>query len=806
MKISLNWLGRYVDLSGLAPERIALDLTMGTAETEGLQRFGAGIEGVVIGHVVSCAKHPEADKLSLTRIDFGAGEAVQVVCGAPNVRAGQKVAFAPIGTQLPGGLEIKKAKIRGAESLGMICSERELGLSDENAGILVLEDELRVGAPLLAAVPEAGDWVIEIDNKSVTHRPDLWGHYGFARELAAIYGRELRPYPAPEPLCGDAPAPRVRIQDHAGCSRYVALRISGLRVERSPRWLPYLLAAVGQRSISNLVDLSNFVMLDLGQPNHTFDAAKLSPDGIEVRRAQDGESLVTLDGVERRLVREDLLICDGPTPVAIAGVMGGGATEVSEGTSEILLESACFDPVSVRRSAQRLALRTEASARFEKSLDPTQALDAAYRFAALAQELCPGAHVRAAIADVGEWKRPGKTVQLSGEFVRTRLGAPIEDERIVGILDRLGFQVREERAGFAVDVPTWRATKDIAIAEDLVEEVGRMVGYDNIAAVPHAMPLVPPHRDEERLLRRRAEDVMAALGYSQALNYSFVTDEILAALGEDPARYVEVLNPIAVNASRIRREGVPSLLSNLVDNLRHASRVALFEVGKGYLLEELGARSEPRERHWIAALLANARGAEPAQRQLVPGAFYALKGALEELGLRLDAPQLEMAPLAGPAPAWAHPARCARVRRGSQDLGVLAEAHPRVLRALGADAEVALFELDLRALLGACERARTYVPLPRFPATRLDVAVAAPRALRSDALEAAIRSAAPEQVGTIEVFDVYEGASVGAGRRSLAYHVELLSPERTLGEKDVARFLERLAEVLSARGAELRRE
>ncbi|MBK9383839.1 MAG: phenylalanine--tRNA ligase subunit beta [Planctomycetes bacterium] len=806
MKISLNWLGRYVDLSGLEPRRIALDLTMGTAETEGLHRFGAGIEGVVIGHVVSCAKHPEADKLSLTKVDFGAGEAVPVVCGAPNVRAGQKVAFAPIGTKLPGDLEIKKAKIRGAESFGMICSEKELGLSDENAGILVLEDGLRAGAKLLDAVPEASDWVIEIDNKSVTHRPDLWGHYGFARELAAIYGRELRPYPAPEPVCGSRPAHRVRIDDDRGCSRYVALCLDGVFVERSPRWLRYLLAAVGQRSISNLVDLSNFVMLDLGQPNHSFDAAKLSAAGIVVRRAKDGETMATLDGALRQLTRDDLLICDGEAPVAIAGVMGGGATEVGPETTRVLLESACFDPVSVRRTAQRLALRTDASARFEKSLDPTQALDAAYRFAALARELCPQAQVSAAIADVGAWKRPGTSVGLSGDLVRKRLGSPIADERIVGILESLGFQVREEPTQLVVDVPTWRATKDVSIAEDLVEEVGRMVGYDNISPVPHAMPLVPPHRDEERLLRRRAEDVMAALGFSQALNYSFVTDEILAMLGEDPARYVEVLNPIAVNASRLRREGPPSLLANLLDNLRREPRVALFEVGKGYQLEHLNERAEPRERHWLAAVLATARGEDGAPRQLVPGPFYALKGVLDELCLRLDAPGLEFEKLASGAPAWAHPARCARILRRGRELGLIAEAHPGVLQALGIEAGTAIFDLDLRALLGARDAVRSYVALPRFPSTRLDVAVAAPRSMSAAALAALIREVDPAQVGAIEPFDVYEGASVGEGRRSLAFHVELLSLERTLGEKDVARFLERLARALDARGAELRRD
>src|SRR5688572_19055748 len=391
MKISYRWLRRHVDLSGLSPREVANDLTIHTAEVEGLAPFAPWLGEVVVGKVVERAKHPDADKLSLCRVDVGPrgeGQLLQIVCGAANVAQGQRVAVALPGVTLPGDLKIKKTKIRGVESQGMICSERELQLSDEHEGIWVLPGTPEPGTKVSAALG-LDDWVIEIDNKSLTHRPDLWGHRGVALEVAAIHGRKRKPLDLAFPKTAPGTPYPVRVES-AACARYIGLPISGVKNGRSPEWLRALLLAVGQRSLDLLVDLSNFVMLDLGQPNHLFDLARLSADGIRVRDAGPGERMRTLDGVERVLTGDDMLICSGDDVVALAGVMGGGGSKVTPETSELLLEAACFLPAPVRRTAARLGLRTDASARFEKNLDPTLPAKAAAHLVHLLREMQPG--------------------------------------------------------------------------------------------------------------------------------------------------------------------------------------------------------------------------------------------------------------------------------------------------------------------------------------------------------------------------------------------------------------------------------
>lgn len=808
MKISLNWLNRHVDLGGLEPDRIALDLTLSTAETEGVERFGAVLDELVVGEVVECAPHPDADKLSITRVADGSGETLPVICGAPNVAQGQKIALARIGTVLPGEMKIEKAKIRGVQSCGMICSERELELSDEHTGIMVLDPAATVGARVSEALPAATDWVIEVDNKSITHRPDLWGHFGFARELAAIYDRELAPYPAPEPLFGDAAAVPVEILDEVACPRYVAYLIEGVSIGPSPSWMRYLLQAVGQRPISNIVDLSNFVMFDLGQPNHTFDADRLRGGRITVRRARAGEVLTTLDEIERKLCPDDLLICDGDEAVAVAGVMGGATSEVGEPTTRLVLESANFEPTGVRRTAQRLGLRTEASARFEKSLDPCWALHAADRFAALIQEICPGARVAAPASDAGSWKRPGSTIRLRHEMLERRLGTAVERDRVQTILHGLGFATRAQGAELDVDVPTWRATKDVTLEADLVEEIGRMIRYDNIPEQAPSMPVLPPHRDEARELKRVLGDAMAGpLGFFEALNYSFLADEMIGVLGEDPGSYLEVLNPIAAGLVRMRREAIPSLLGSLVDNLRREERVALFEFAKGYLPEHLDERAQPTERHWLGAVLAHRPGSAPPAAPWADGAYRRITGVLEELLLRAGVEEFTLeASAPSDAPAWAHPGCCARILSAGTELGRVAEIHPRVLQALEIEAEVGGFQVDLAEILAVRTRLRQFRALPRFPGRHLDVSIAvAPEVLAAD-LAGAIRAVDPERVARVELFDVYSGESLGGGRKSMAFKLVLQSDQRTLSDKDLARFLDKLDRTLQRAGHELRRE
>lgn len=812
MKVSWRWLGRHVDLAGLTPQQVVEDLTLSVCEVEGLEPFAPALAEVTVGHVVQREQHPDADKLSLCRVDVGAGEPLQIVCGAPNVRQGLKVAVAQVGATLPGDFKIKKSKIRGVESHGMICSERELGLGEEHDGIWELPADAQVGARVSDAV-DVGDWVIEIDNKSLTHRPDLWGHRGMAAEVAALYGRSLEPLDTALPATGAATPWPVRIESPA-CSRYVALALDGARATKSPEWLRHLLLAVGQRPIDCLVDLSNFVMLDLAQPNHLFDRARLSPEGIVVRAARAGETLTTLDGVERKLLESDLLICSGPEPVALAGVMGGEGSKVEGATDALLLEVAAFAPAGVRRTSARLGLRTDASARFEKSLDPHLPLEAAGHFVRLLQELQPEVRLPAPATDVGDWSDPSHTLALSSARTRALLGAEVSDERIADILTRLGFGVTPAAGGFAVRVPAARATKDVTVEQDLIEEVGRHFRYGNVPERALVAEIAPPARDagwQRRMLARALEDRLAGgARFHQVLSYSFQSDALLAGLGLGDLPHVEVHNPVAEGLSRVRRSVLPSLLGRLAANRRLRDDVRLFEVGKGYLPEQAGERGEPREVHELALAWC---GAPRAPQRFDDTREARLKGVLEDLLRALQLPQPTWrAATAEERPAWAHPGRSAVavLAPDAPPAALLAPLDPALARALELEGELesetacALVSLDV--LLATPRAPQAYRPAPAFPGAKVDVALALPAEVTADQVREVLLRAGKGQAGGLELFDVYQGERLGAGRRSLAWHVTLQAPDRSPTEKDVAKFLDRLAREAEGLGGELRRE
>lgn len=807
MLISYRWLERHVDLSGLSADEVAEALTLHTAEVEGVEPFLPHLSDVTVGHVVEREKHPDADKLSVCRVDVGDGEPLQIVCGAPNVRQGLKVAVATVGTVLPGDFKIKKSKIRGAASVGMICSERELGLGDEHSGIWELADDCEVGAPVARAVG-AEDWLIEIDNKSLTHRPDLWGHRGIAREVSATHGRELRPLDVSLPPTGAGEVFGVRIE-HEHCSRYIALPIDGVEAQRSPDWMRRLLLAVGQRPIDLLVDVSNFVMLDLGQPNHLFDRTRLR-EGIVVRKARADESMTTLDGVERKLTTDDLLICDGEEPVALAGVMGGEGTMVEAGTNQLLLEVAAFDPVCVRRTSARLGLRTDASARFEKHLDPTLPAQAAGHLVRLLAELQPGLTLPAPPTDVGDWSDPAHTLRLRPERVRSVLGAPVDDAAIGRMLESVGFGVRPADGELDVDVPSARATKDVTIEEDLIEEVGRLYLYGNIEERPIEGALLPAPRDERRELVERVQDRLAAdARFHEAQTYSFLDEALVRAVGAEAEPYVELLNPVADGLGRIRRSVVPSLIGTLPTNLRHRDTVRLFEVGKGYRIEEADDRGQPREVHEVGLVLASPRAADA---RFDAGSLAALRAVVEDLVrvTRRVGLQWRAMPDAS-RPSWAHPGRAVvGVTSGPDGSEVevcgLADLEPGIALELELEGDVACGYVSLDALLAVPGGAPTYRPIPRYPGVKIDVALASPAELPAGEVETAIRQAGRGLVAELELFDLYEGESVGAGKKSLAWHVLLQAPDRTLSDKDVAKFLDRLERGAERSGAELRRE
>jgi phenylalanyl-tRNA synthetase beta chain len=810
MKISLRWLGRHVDLAGLSPAEVVEAFTIHTAEVEGLEPFAPWLGAVVVGHVVEREKHPDADKLSVCRVDVGAkaGGTLQIVCGAPNVAAGQRVAVAVPGVVLPGDFRIKKSKIRGVESCGMICSERELEISDEHSGIWVLPGEPEVGTAVSSAL-DLVDHVIEIDNKSLTHRPDLWGHRGLAGELAAITGRELRPLDLSFPVTeGGEPYP-VEVTS-AGCSRYIGLAIDGVKNGPAPDWMRFALLAVGQRSLDLLVDLSNFVMLDLGQPNHLFDRRRLAPTGIVVRDARPGERTSTLDGVERVLDPEDVLICSGDEVVAVGGVMGGDASKVLPDTTELLLEAAAFHPTRVRRTAARLGLRTDASARFEKHLDPTLPAQAVAHLVALLREIQPGIRLPRPAGDAGDWSDPAHAIALRPARVRAVLGADLDDDDIAAKLSSLGFGV-ERSEPWNVMVPARRATKDVGIEEDLIEEVGRLHGYGRIADRRLVAALEPAPFDARRALVRALQDRLAGGAcFHEAMSYSFLDGTLAQRLGLADAPHVPVVNPLIEGLTRVRRSVVPSLLGHLEHNRRHHADIRLFEVGKGYRPEEADERGQPREIHELGLVWMAPRPGKGARFDA--NVLARLQGVLEDLLAVAERPAATWRRLEGQTvPAFAHPGRCmGAFGEGPEPLAWLAGLDPEVQVRLDLtgdmDGEVACAAVSIDALLEAAPTARRFRALPRYPAVKVDVAALVSEETSAGTIEAALEKAGKGLVERCELFDLYRGENLGAGKKSLAYHVVLRAADRTLDEKDGAKFLGRVERALGELGGELRRE
>ncbi|MFN9948866.1 MAG: phenylalanine--tRNA ligase subunit beta [Planctomycetota bacterium] len=801
MKISLRWLQRHVDLSGIEPKRILADLTMSTAEIDGLIRFGDGLEPLVIGHVRKREKHPDADKLSVCEVDLGkAGGVVQIVCGAPNVAAGQRVVVIKPGDTLPasggkGALKIKVGKIRGVESQGMICSEAELGLSNENDGILVLPADAPIGERFVDCC-DVQDWVFEIDNKSVNHRPDLWGHYGFARELAAIYGRELQPACAPVALPATGRRVDVVVEDKQGCPRYCGLVVEGVASGPSPHALRWQLAAVGQRAISLPVDVSNFVMLDLGQPTHAFDARHVGKGPIRVRRARNGEAITTLDGVARKLTDQDLLVCADQKPEALAGVMGGAGTMVAADSTTLFLESANFHASTIRRTSMRLGLRTDASARFEKAQDPANAELAVHAFLVELQRWCPTAKAAGPLVDPLGFQYAPKAITLRRSRLLLKLGVRLDDDKVASILRSLQFGVTVTKDGFDCAVPSFRATKDLAIEDDLIEEVGRMFRYDNIPERPLHGTSAPPPRNEELFLARRLVEVACLeTGCSEVSNYSFTPDAVLQAVGAGGHAYVQVSNPVAPEVTRIRRHVLPSLLASAAPNLRHAAETRLCEHGKGYHAEMRDEHKLPHEVRELAFVFARREGAHP---------FLELREAIGSLLERVGYPGVMQRVWHGSDQPWVHPSRAVAIDRDGSPCGYVAHLHPGVARALDLPATTAIACLDVRALFVNGRKIARYAALPTFPTLPVDVALLVDESMQVAAVAEFLRTTGRKLVRDVRLFEAYRGERLPAGKKSLNFTVTLGADDRTLTDEDEGKFLAKVRENAAQIGAELR--
>lgn len=805
MKISLNWVSDFVDLSDVSATKVADLLSLHTAEVEGVEVYGEAISDVVVGHVVACGQHPDADKLSVTEVDFGSGENVPVVCGASNVREGLKIAFAPVGSKLPGDLKIKKAKLRGQVSQGMICSERELELSDEHAGILELPEDAPIGTRLVDYLGVT-DHVLELDNKSLTHRPDLWGHYGFARELAALLDRPLKPLPVDVSWPTEASPWTIHREDQHGCAQYGAVEIDlGGTPGVVSETIRQRLTAVGQRTVNDIVDLSNYVMLETGQPTHAFDAATLQGQEIRVRAATEGETLRTLDDTERALITEDLVIADGAQGVALAGVMGGLATEVTENTERILLESAAFYPTRVRRTAHRLALRSEASSRFEKSLDPAYAEEAMARFCHLLLQMRPEAKVLSAPVVDGTVEDPGIVLPFDRARTASLLGIALDEAEVVRLFTAMGFTMEGQNGSFQVTVPSWRATKDVTLAIDLVEEVGRMHGYDRIEAAPLVAPIEVPVQQPQRLLARKLTGrLVQAFGCHETQAYSFLERDWAERLGRPLTDFARLGNPVLAEQDLMRRDPVPSLLEQAAQNLNEMSAGSLCEVAKGYEPQDSG---EALERRWLGVVQ---WGPQDGPKEGQDSLFGVMRSMLEDLllGLGLEPKKLQMRAQAEgmDLPDWAHPVQTLHWSYGDQVLGWTCRAQPTILKSLDFDGhDAAVLLLDLEALSATMSQAEFRFQAPaRFPGIKVDVALALPEAKKYDEVEAGLRKAGGKLLDSLELFDIYTGPGLEEGQRSLAFRCVLRAADRTLSDKEEQKFLRKVEHLASEFGGNLR--
>jgi phenylalanyl-tRNA synthetase beta chain len=792
VRVSYQWLCELAGVDDLPPERAAHVLTMAGWNVEQVTLID--LSEIVVGQVISNQRHPSSrNPLWVYQVDVG-GETRQIIAGVDNATPGSLVPVALPGTTVPNGTEVRDLKIAGVAGQGMLCAADELLLGDDHSGIMLV-DEGRPGQSLDELIPSDAVFDVEV----TPNRPDCLSHLGLARELAAALGRSLPGDFMPLFTGGIEPPGtdliQVEIESPDLCRRYIGAVVSNVRVGPSPRWLHRRLRLCGVRPISNVVDVTNYVALEYGQPLHAFDLAKIRGGRIVVRRARAGEQLACLDGETRRLTPEMLVIADAERPVALAGLIGGEETAVTESTTEVLLEAANFDGVNVRATSRALRLRTEASSRFEKGLSPELALAGARRAARLLNEVA-GGQVHVGWAD--EYPRPQEPVRVHfrPEQIDAVLGVHVPLEEMEAILQRLGFQVRVQDGEWDVLPPVFRL--DVNIREDVAEEVGRMYGYDK---VPPTLPgrrrttWVPAAPSQDRRLDP-LRHALAGAGLTEVLMPALVDGSLLSRLGLD-AGAVAVVNPVSEDQDTLRTALVPSLLEVSFRNKnRGRPAVAVFEIGRVYLRRADDPVGQPWEPTRLAAVRSGLASAEAGR-----AAFFELKGALER-ALAIVAPvELEFQRAVSPL---FHPGRCARVLLGERQLGYLGEMHPSVTGQFDLEGRAVAFEVELEPVLEqeVIIRAR---PLPRFPAVNRDLAVVVPEQVEAASLLSTIEAAGGELLESVRAFDEYRGGQLPPGHKSVAFSMSFRSPERTLTDAQVDAQLDRIRTALKERhGASFR--
>ena len=801
MIVTRKWLQEFVDFD-FSPDELSHRLTMVGLEVDAMEAIGAGLESVIVARLNAVKAHPDADRLTVCDVDTGS-ETVQVVCGATNHKDGDLVALARPGTTLPGDFKIKKSKIRGQVSEGMLCSEKELGLADESPGIMILPQGLEPGTAVFEAL-QLVDTRYEIG--LTPNRPDCLSVVGVAREVAAMRsGRvELPVAKISETGAAAETVTSVKIEDPDRCPRYAARLIRGIKVGPSPDWMVRRLETIGMRSINNVVDVTNYVMMERGHPLHAFDFNLLRENRIVVRRAAEGEEFVTLDGQTRNLCNDDLMICDGVGPVAVAGVMGGENSEIQQDTVDVLLESAYFEPTGIRRTSKRLGLHTESSHRFERGADFDMVPKALDRAAALISEVA-GGNVAPGVIDVSPNPPARCSITLSVQSCNDLLGLSLDSNQVAAYLSAIELVVTECTADtLQVEVPLFRP--DIEREVDLIEEVARLHGYDQ---VPVTMPSgeAVNHLPPEHLVRtNKVRDFMATAGFSEIINYAFVHPNVNDRLGleqDDPRRsMVKVLNPLSEDQSVMRTSLVPSMLETVQRNLAYRSQdLRLFELRP--VFQVVDGEIQPRENMRLSVALCGRRYPEGWAQGGEQVDFFDVKGMAEAL---LELFRVQKVKWDGDhREPYYHPGKSCQITSGRKVLGTLGEVHPRILRDHEIDIPVLVLDLDLETLFELSVDFTGFTAPSRYPDVFRDSAFLIDEEVTAAEVLAVMNGVKGKDVEDIVLFDLYRGKGVPEGKKSLAVRVRYRSHERTLTDEEISKVHGKIINALSRQfGAEIR--
>ena len=785
MFLSMNWISDFVDLSGLDKMDLIHRFSLSTAEVENeIFEKGKDLSGVVVAEIKSVEPHPESKKLHLLKVDAGDGKLTDVVCGAPNVRVGMKTAFAKVGARL-GDITIAPRPLAGFDSYGMCCSEKEIGISDDNSGIMDITDDIPCGTDIKDAYA-VDDIVFEVDNKSLTNRPDLWGHYGIAREFAALAGRPLKPLDTVDLHAYDAlPKVDMKIEDPL-CQRYSCLQVENIHTAVSPVNMRIRLYYCGMRAINFLADLTNYLMLEMGQPMHAFDSRKV--EKLRIKRFQKPFEFQTLDGVERHIDENTLMICNGDTPVAIAGIMGGLDSEIVEDTTTLTLESATFDAVSVRKSTVRLAHRTDASMRYEKCLDPEMTVPAIARFVKLLTDTDKDARVVSSLTDEYAYHYDTVTLDFDQAYVDRYTGIQIDGDTIVHTLEALGFTVKRDGDNFSVTVPSWRATKDVTIKADIIEEITRVYGYDNFAVHTASAPLYPVRPETEKTVEDRIKDILVKrFSLHEVHSYIWAYYDEYKALGLAVEDNVKLLNATNPNIETLRRSMIPTQLCQVRGNTAFAPSFGIFEIGRTVDgLDENGMCREYKK-------LANTLFTKTDSTETL---YLSLRDMLAVLAADIKHKPLSFA-AAEATHDYQHPRNLNTVLCDGVALGELGVVHPTVAKKIDKKAAIVYAEIDVRAFSEIADAGIVYREPSRFPGMEVDLSFVSETYAP---IGAAVEAANCPWIQDVDVVDTYRDES----GKSITVRLVFSDDQRTLKREEVMEVADQIIESLSKQNIALK--